>query len=172
MNFSCENEFSFYLLEHHFSNSAALCYWPLRFYCQKLFTFQDLNYMKSRSQKCIAFLSFQDFRVHWQAQNGFSGIVLFSKAVWEDWAVQKVRGKTMWMHAQISWIPTPVLKPHCVSGYVLVCQTWNLVTKLGIRLGDNYRFFSLPAKHQMSNLPGSDEHKLQFWVPLSSGVNI
>lgn len=140
--FFCKNEFSFYLLEHHFSNSAVLCHWPLRFYCQKLLAVQDLNYMKSRSQKCIAFLSFQDFRVHWQAQKGFLSVALFSKAYWKDGAVWKVQVKIMWVHARISWIPTPVLKPHCVSGYVLVCQTWNLVTKLEIRLGDNYRFFS------------------------------
>lgn len=121
-------------------DSAALCYWPLRFYCQNYLLFKTLIIWNQEVRSAWP-SSHSRISEYWQAQKGFSGIVLFSKAVWEDWAVQKVRGKTMWMHAQISWIPTPVLKPHCVSGYVLVCQTWNLVTKLGIRLGDSYRFF-------------------------------
>lgn len=53
--------------------------------------------------------------------------------------MQKVQVQTMWMHAQIARIPHPVLKPHCVSGCVLVYQTWNLAAELGIRCGDNDR---------------------------------
>lgn len=138
----CESEFSFYLLEHHFSNSALLCYWLLRFHGQKLFAFQYLNYVKSRSQKCIAFFSFQHFRVHWQAQEEFFEHNPFVKS----WLKRSCRAEgprqTLCIHAQISWIPAPVLKPHCASGHVLVGQTWNLVLNLGIRLGDKYRFFS------------------------------
>lgn len=159
----------FYLLKHHFRNSAILCYWPLRLCCQKLFALQDLNSMKWGSQECLPFLSFQDSRARWQAQTGFLSVVLFSKAHWKDRAAQKVQVKPMWMHAQLSWIPTPALKPQRASGYVCVCQTWNLVTELGIRVGDNYSFFS--SSRVSNEWPACVWVQLWFWVPIAFAIN-